>query len=179
MDFPRRRRVVRLGAALSAAVAVVLGLLGCSSMEDAGTSETAKAEVGDCINVIENTVAGSTVDSKTEPVECTAQNAVYRVMETHASKTECAAGQASYEESLNGGTTAFLCLAPDFTEGSCYAEGNGERYTHVDCASATASFRVMQRIDGATDELSCAGSANRFITVSDPKTTFCLGEANA
>ncbi|WP_081512485.1 LppU/SCO3897 family protein [Nocardia donostiensis] len=176
MKFPGMRLLARIVLAIVAAVALAVAVIGCSAVEDAG-SDAAKSDIGDCINVIENSVSESMVDSKTEPVDCSSEKAVYQVVETHQSKTECAQGQTPYEETMNGGTTAFLCLAPNFTEGSCYAEGESARYSHIDCAAPEASFRVIQRIDGEVDELQCGTDAVRFITVSEPKTTFCLGAA--
>ncbi|TLF82601.1 LppU/SCO3897 family protein [Nocardia cyriacigeorgica] len=175
MKFPGTRLLARIMLAFVAAVALAVAVTGCSMFEDAGKSDTAKSEVGDCINVI----SSSAVDSETEPVDCSSDKAVYKVVQTHDTKTECAEDYTSYEETLNGGTTAFLCLAPNFKQGSCYADSTLSGYSFADCASPEASFRVIQRIDGQVDELLCGADANKFITVADPKTTFCLGDPKA
>lgn len=161
--------------ALVSAAAAAVAVTGCSFIEDAGKSDTAKANVGDCINVIE----GSATDSKTEPVDCSSEKAVYQVVQTSDTKTECAADYTSYEETLGDSTTAFLCLAPNFKQGSCYADSMLTGYMHADCASTEASFKVVKRIDGQVDELLCGEDADKFITVDEPKTTFCLGSPTA
>jgi FlaG/FlaF family flagellin (archaellin) len=170
VKFPGTRLLAGIVLALLAAVAVAV--TGCSSIKDASKSDTAKAKVGDCVNVIK----GSAVDSKTEPVDCSSEKAVYKIVQTYDKKTDCAKDYTSYEETLNGGTTAFLCLAPNFKQGSCYTDNNLSGYQFSDCAAAEATFKVIQRIDGQVDELLCSSDSEKFITVSDPKTTFCLGK---
>lgn len=173
MKFPGARLLARIVLALVAVAAVVVAVAGCSMIEDAGKSDTAKAKVGDCINVIE----GSAVDSKTEPVDCSSDKAVYKVAQSSDKKTDCAADYTSYEESLAGGTTAFLCLAPNFKEGSCYNESSTTGYKHVDCASPDATFKVLKRIDGQADELLCGEDADSFRLIeTDPKATFCTAK---
>ncbi|MEU2087218.1 LppU/SCO3897 family protein [Nocardia beijingensis] len=173
MKFPGTRLLARLVLALAAVAAVVVTVAGCSLIQDAGKSDTAKAGVGDCINVIE----GSAVDSKTEPVDCSSDKAVYKVAQSYDKKTACAAEYTSYEETLAGGTTAFLCLAPNFKEGNCYNESSTTGYKHVDCASSEATFKVLKRIDGKADELLCDQDADGFRLIeSDPKVTFCTAK---
>lgn len=172
---------VRTGLRLVPAVlaAATLALTGCSTVEkgvqaieDAPKSDTARAKVGDCINVI----TASMIDSKTEPIDCAADKAVYKVAQVHDNKVECAADYTSYEETLNGGTLAYLCLAPNFKEGLCYADSPMTGYKFADCATADASFQVTQRIDGQADENLCGTDSDSFITLADPKTTYCLGK---
>jgi hypothetical protein len=173
VKFPGARLLARVVLALVAVAAVVVTVAGCSMIGDAGKSDTAKAEVGDCINVID----GSAVDSKTEPVDCSSDKAVYKIAQSYDKKTDCAADYTSYEETLGGGTTAFLCLAPNFKEGSCYNESSSTGYKHVDCASADATFKVLKRIDGQADELLCDANADGFRLIeTDPKVTFCTGK---
>ncbi|MGK8521912.1 LppU/SCO3897 family protein [Nocardia asteroides] len=172
MKFPGARPLARIVLALVAVAAVVITVAGCSLIGDAGKSDTAKAQVGDCINVIE----GSAVDSKTEPVDCSSDKAVYKVAQSYDKKTDCAPDYTSYEETLGGGTTAFLCLAPNFKEGSCYNESSTTGYKHVDCGAAEATFKVLKRIDGQADELLCGEDATGFRLIeTDPKVTFCTG----
>lgn len=170
MKFPGTRLLARIVLALLAVAAVAV--TGCSAINGASKSDTAKAKVGDCINVIK----GSAADSKTEPVDCSSEKAVYKIVQTYDKKTDCAKDYTSYEETLNGGTTAFLCLAPNFKQGSCYIDNNLTGYQFSDCAATDATFKVIQRIDGQVDELLCGSDSDKFITVSDPKTTFCLGK---
>ncbi|WP_067472212.1 LppU/SCO3897 family protein [Nocardia amamiensis] len=173
MKVPGARLLARIVLALVAVAAVVVTVTGCSLVEDAGKSDTAKAKVGDCINVIE----GSAVDSKTEPVDCSSDKAVYKVAQSYDKKTDCAADYTSYEETVGGGTTAFLCLAPNFKEGRCYNESSATGYKQVDCGSSEATFRVVKRIDGEADELLCGADAEGFRVIeTDPKVTFCTAK---
>ncbi|WP_067713406.1 LppU/SCO3897 family protein [Nocardia yamanashiensis] len=176
-DRPRKLR--RLLPVLAAAA---LALAGCSAIEkgtqavkDASKSDTGRAKVGDCINVIK----GSMFDSKTEPVDCGSPKAVYQVAKVFDSKADCAADYTSYEETLNGGTTAFLCLAPNFKQDSCYHESMLTGYQFAECASSEASFRVLTRVDGQADENLCGPDTDSVITLADRPTTFCLGKPQA
>ncbi|MFI6870393.1 hypothetical protein [Nocardia sp. NPDC050406] len=171
MKFAGTRAIARLVLAFVA----VAALAGCSMFSDSGKSETAKAAVGSCISVIE----GSMVDSKTEPVDCSTEQAVYKVMQVYDTKTECKEEYTSYEETSNGDTTAFLCLAPNFKEGACYNESPTTGYKNVPCTATEASFKVNQRIDGQADEFLCDATAIGFRIVPDPKITFCLGTPKA
>ncbi|GAA5099058.1 hypothetical protein GCM10023319_61700 [Nocardia iowensis] len=162
--------------ALVAVAAVVVTVVGCSAAKDASKSDSAKANVGDCLNVIK----GSSTDAKTEPVDCSSEKAVYKIVQSSDKKTECATDYTSYEETLAGGTTAFLCLAPNFKQGSCYNESSTTGYKHVECGSSEATFKVVKRIDGEADELLCGADADSFRLISEaPKITFCLAKAKA
>ncbi|WP_040803570.1 LppU/SCO3897 family protein [Nocardia concava] len=172
MKFAGTRTLTRLVLALVAVAVAVLAASGCSMLKDASKSDTAKSKVGDCINVIE----GSATNSKTAPVACSDQKAVYVVAGVYDKKTECKEEQTSYEETVNGGTTAFLCLSPNFKQGACYNESATTGYKFVDCTAPEASFKVLKRIDGTADEFQCdTATAIGFRVVPDPKTTFCLG----
>lgn len=173
------RTVLRLVPAILAAA--TLSTTGCSAVEksvdkgvqaakDHNKSDTARAAVGDCINVI----TASAVDSDTEPVACTSDQAVYKVVQVDDQKVECAADFTSYEETMAGRTLAYLCLSPNFKEGQCYAESPLSGYKFAQCGGPDASFRVAQRIDGQSDENLCGEEADSVITLSDPPTTFCL-----
>ncbi|MFI7193894.1 hypothetical protein ACIBQ0_29550 [Nocardia nova] len=175
------RTALRLAPAIVAAA--TLATTGCSAVEkgvdkgvqvakDHNKSDTARAKVGDCINVIN----ASAVDSDTAPVACTSDKAVYKVAQVHDVKVECGADFTSYEETLNGGTLAYLCLAPNFKTGLCYADSPLSGYKYADCTSSEASFRVAQRIDGQADDTLCGPESDSVITLSDPQTTFCLAQ---
>ncbi|MBL1079184.1 hypothetical protein JK358_32745 [Nocardia sp. 2] len=167
-----------MGVTFAVIAAAMLALAGCSAVEkgvqaieDAPKSDTARAKVGDCINVIK----ASTIDSETEPVACTDNRAVYQVAEVHDSKVECSADYTSYEETLGSGTLAYMCLAPNFKEGLCYSDSMLTGYKYVDCAASEASFKVLQRIDGQADGELCSADANQYFTLTKPPTTFCTG----
>lgn len=151
-----------------------LTVTGCSMFSDASKSDTARAQVGDCINVVE----GAPSDSRTEPVDCSSAKAVYTVKSTSDTKQDCGAEYSSYEETFNGGTSAYLCLAPNLKEGSCYHDDKTTGFSYAECESAEATVKVVKRIDGQSDEFLCDANST-FLTLSDPETTFCLANPKA
>ncbi|MGW4246580.1 LppU/SCO3897 family protein [Nocardia sp. NPDC004722] len=164
---------MRLVLALVAVAVAVLAVSGCSMLKDSSKSDTAKSKVGDCINVIE----GSQSDSKTTPIDCSSEKAVYKVAAVFDATATCKDQQTSYEEKDSANkTVAFLCLTPNFKEGSCYNESQATGYKFVACTAPEASFKVIKRIDGQADEFACDTTTTiAFRTIPDPKTTFCLG----
>ncbi|MET8875950.1 hypothetical protein [Nocardia sp. NPDC004604] len=173
MKFPGTRLLARLVLALLAVGALVAAVTGCSALDDASKSDTAKAKVGDCINVTDS----SSTATKSEPVDCSSAKAVYKVFQTADKKLDCAAEYTTYTEDLVSGSKAYMCLAPNFKQGSCYADVGTNPYKYVDCSASEATFKVVKRIDGQADELLCGADATSFVTVPDPKVTFCLGAA--
>ncbi len=158
--------------ALVAVAAVVITVVGCSSAKDDGKSGTAK--VGDCV------VRGATADAKTETVDCSSEKAVYKIAQTSDKKLDCATDYTAYQANFADGGTAFLCLAPNFKQGSCYSESSSAGVKNVDCGSSEANFKVVKRIDGQADELLCGADADSFRLISEaPKTTFCLAKPKA
>ncbi|WP_280269578.1 LppU/SCO3897 family protein [Nocardia wallacei] len=157
------------GARLVSALLLPVALAGCSVMQSASKSDTARAQTGQCIDVRE----GSVTASRTEPVDCSSERAVYTVMSASETKRDCGTEYSSYEETFHGGTTAFLCLAPNLKQGSCYHRDRDTGFAYADCAAPEATVRVAARIDGRSDESLCAADAT-FLVLSDPETTFCL-----
>lgn len=171
--FPGTRLLARIVLALVAVAA--LAATGCSAIDDASKSDTAKANVGDCIKVTNN----SPDATESQPVDCSATEAVYKVFQTSDKELQCAPEYTTYTEPLAGGGKAYMCLAPNFKQGSCYADVGTNPYQYVDCGSTEAAFKVLQRIEGQVDEMLCGGESTRFITVPDPKLTYCLGKPAA
>ncbi|AXK86618.1 hypothetical protein IU443_07965 [Nocardia farcinica] len=175
VKFPGTRLLARLVLALLAAAALAVAMSGCSVIDDATKSDVAKTKVGDCINITDN----SPTATEGEPIDCSSPKAVYKVHQTFDEATQCASNEyTSYTEQLPSGGTTFMCLAPNFAQDNCYNDVSTSPYMWVDCSSTEATFKVLQRIDGQTDELLCE-SGDEFLVVSDPKTLFCLGKPNA
>lgn len=175
MKFRGPRLLARIVLALLAAAALAVVMSGCSAIDDAAKSDVAKTNVGDCINITDN----SPTATEGEPADCSTPQAVYKVHSSSDEQTECASSEyTSYTEQLPTGGTSFLCLAPNFAQDACYNDVGTSPYKWVDCASSEATFKVVQRIDGETDELLC-DSGEEFIVVSDPETLFCLSAPTA
>ncbi|WP_405167413.1 hypothetical protein OG203_21450 [Nocardia sp. NBC_01499] len=169
MKFPGARLLARVVLALVAVAAVIVTVVGCSSAKDDSKSGTGAGKVGDCV------IKGASADAKAEPVDCSSEKAVYKIAQSSDKKIDCATDYTPYQ----AGST-FLCLAPNFKQGSCYSESTTAGFTNVDCGATGASFKVVKRIDGDADELLCGADADSFRLISEaPKITFCLAKPKA
>ncbi|MFI5780250.1 hypothetical protein [Nocardia sp. NPDC051570] len=144
---------------LAVAVAAVTG---CSVTD---LSATARAKTGDCLEVGEGASAA--------PIDCSAPRTVYTVVSTSDHKRDCGPDYSSYEETSAGETVAYLCLTPNLKQNSCYHRDSLMGFSAADCAAPQATVRVVARFDGRADRTLCPPPAT-YLTVSDPKTTFCL-----
>ncbi|WP_239476892.1 LppU/SCO3897 family protein [Nocardia arizonensis] len=170
MKYPGVRAQARIASALLAVAAAAAAITGCSAVDSVTKSDVAKTEVGDCINITNNSMTAT----EGESIDCSSPKAVYKVFRTFDTKTECPSNEyTSYTEQLVSGATTFMCLAPNFQQNACYNDVATSPYKWVDCGSPEATFKVVQRIDGQTDEMLCT-DADRFITVPDPKTLYCV-----
>lgn len=165
MIFPEKRLLARIVLGPVAAVALVGAVVSCSS-DDA--SSAGAVAVGSCVQVSDN-AAGA---MKATAGDCSSGTSNYRIVQLGA---DCAADNAVFDGTV-GEAKNSLCLAPNFAEGSCYADAGKRPAVSVDCTAAEASFKVVKRIDGETDELLCGMDATQFRTVPDPKTTFCMAK---
>lgn len=86
---------------------------------------------------------------------------------THSQVTECF---GAFEDSA----TDSGCPAANFEVGSCYHEESLASYRHASCGTPYATVRMTKRINGVTDESECSEDTYRIITISSPRTTFCL-----
>jgi hypothetical protein len=170
VKFPGARLLARVVLALVAVAAVVVAVVGCSSSDTSGTTADS-AKVGSCLDGIK----GATVDVKTGSVDCSSEKAVYKIAQTADKKGACSTDYT--EASVAGGSAAFLCLVPNFKQGSCYNENPASGFKQVDCGATEATFRVVKRVDGEADELLCGQDADSFRLISAaPKTTYCLAK---
>ncbi|RDI61442.1 LppU/SCO3897 family protein [Nocardia pseudobrasiliensis] len=152
---------------LCVAVTVAVGAVtGCSVTE---LSATARAKAGDCLAVAE----GAATQARTEPTDCSSARTVYTVVSNSDHRRDCGSEYASYEETSAGETVAYLCLAPDLKQNSCYHRDSATGFATADCADSQATVRVVARVDGRADRELCAPPAT-YLTVSEPKTTFCF-----
>ncbi len=165
MIFPEKRLLARIVLGPVAAVALVGAVVSCSSAD--ATSADAVA-VGSCVEVSDNAADAM----KAAVGDCASATANYRIVKVGA---DCAADNAAFNGTV-GDAKSTLCLAPNFAEGSCYADAGKRPAESVACTAPEASFKVVKRIDGETDELLCGADATQFRTVPDPKTTFCMAK---
>ncbi|MEU4812252.1 hypothetical protein AB0H20_23860 [Nocardia fluminea] len=163
--FPEKRLLARIVLGPVAAMALVGAVVSCSSDDSSSANAVA---VGSCVEVGDNT-AGT---MKATVGDCSSATSNYRIVQVGAN---CAADNAAFDGTV-GDAKSSLCLAPNFAEGSCYADAGTRPAKTVDCTAAEASFKVVKRIDGQTDELLCGMDATQFRTVPDPKTTFCMAK---
>lgn len=169
MFFPGKRLLVRLVLAPAATVALVGAVAACSGDSDSSASEA--ATVGACVEVTDNSADAM----QATVLDCSSSASNYRIAKVGAAPLDCSAENATFTGAVGDEKTG-LCLAPNFAQGSCYADAGTRPAMSVDCAAPEATFKVVSRIDGETDELLCGADATQFRTVADPKTTFCLAK---
>ncbi|MFE1594372.1 hypothetical protein [Nocardia sp. NPDC058705] len=165
MIFPEKRLLARIVLGPVAAMALVGAVVSCSSAD--ATSADAVA-AGSCVEVSDNAADAM----KATVGDCSAATSNYRIVKLGA---DCAADNAVFNGTVADAKNA-LCLAPNFAEGNCYADAGKRPAKAVACTAPEASFKVVKRIDGETDELLCGADATQFRTVPDPKTTFCMAK---
>ncbi|MFC6009839.1 LppU/SCO3897 family protein [Nocardia lasii] len=164
MIFPEKRLLARIVLGPVAAFALVGALAACSSDDTAASASAVAA--GSCVEVSDNTA-----DAMRATVgDCSAATSNYRIVQVGA---DCAADNSVFTGSVGDANTT-LCLAPNFAQDTCYADAGKRPAEAVACTAPEATFKVVKRIDGETDELLCESDATMYRTVLDPKTTFCM-----
>jgi hypothetical protein len=118
--------------------------------------------------------------AKTEPIDCSKPEAVYKIVSTQDKKVECDKSYTSYTETVGKSTSAYLCLVPNFKEGQCYHDGGAilsTGYKYATCGTADATFKVLKRIEGTISDSACddVEDADKYITLDKEKITFCTG----
>ncbi|MEV0250419.1 hypothetical protein AB0H76_27750 [Nocardia sp. NPDC050712] len=163
---------MRFPGALLAVAAIAVAVTGCSAVDNASKSDVAKTKVGDCINITDN----ASNDTKGEAIDCSSPKAVYKVFQTFDNQTACpTTDYTTYTEQRPSGGTTFMCLAPNLKQDSCYNDVGTSPYKWADCGTPEATIKVLQRLEGTTDEMQCPEDTQTYITVPDPKALFCLG----
>src|SRR6476469_195893 len=133
----------------------------------AGGGDAIDAQPGDCIKV---NVASST-DADIEVVECSSDEAIYKVGTREESDTaDCPNEQyVQYTEE----NQLLLCLQLHVTEGECLVVSDLQDQ-RADCAAPNATHRVIVVLDGVDDETKCGSDATEVITYPQPPLTVCL-----
>ncbi|MEU8897929.1 hypothetical protein [Nocardia sp. NPDC048505] len=166
---------MKFPGAFLAVAAIAVAVTGCSAVDNASKSDVAKTKVGDCINITKNDAN----DPAGESIDCSSPKAVYKVFQTFDNQTACpTTDYTTYTEQRPSGGTTFMCLAPNLKQDSCYNDGSGA-LKWADCAAPDATIKVLQRVEGSSDEMQCPDTTETFITVPDPKALFCLGKPSA
>ncbi|MEV0540472.1 MULTISPECIES: hypothetical protein [Nocardia] len=164
--FPEKRLLARIVLGPVAAMALVGAVVSCSSDDSSSAGAVA---VGSCVEVSDNAADAM----KATVGDCSSAKSGYRIAKVGTA--DCAADNAAFNGTV-GDAKNTLCLAPNFAEGSCYADAGNRPAKSVACTAPEATFKVVKRIDGQTDELLCGVDATQFRTVPDPKTTFCMAK---
>ncbi len=148
---------------------------GCSLIDKATKSETARANVGDCIKVNK----ASDTDADTETIDCASDDAIYKVAKTSDAQISCPSqAYSTYTETLGNSTSAYLCLVPNLKEGKCYKD-EPSNIVPIACTDPGATFKITKKVDGQEDENLCAEADNQYMTFPDPKLTYCMQEPPA
>jgi hypothetical protein len=162
----------RLVVATLSLLAIAFFAIGCSSKSD-----TAKAEAGTCIKINK----ASSTDADTEPIDCSKDEAVYKIFSTNDKKTDCPSEQyTTYTETSGKDTVAYLCLYENLKQDNCYKQDSATNvFENIACTDPTAKFKVTQKIDGSDDPTVCPEGEANALAFSDPKLTYCFGDPKA
>ncbi|MFI8975883.1 hypothetical protein ACIGO9_23560 [Nocardia asteroides] len=169
MLFPGKRLLARLVLAPVATVALVGAVAACSS--DSDSAAGGSLAKGSCVEVTDN--AADAMQGKLG--DCAAPASNYRIVQVGTAPLTCAVEDATFNGTV-GDTKTALCLSPNFAQGNCYTDAGKRPAEAVACTAPEATFKVVKRIDGVTDELQCGADATQFRFVADPKATFCLAK---
>lgn len=116
-------------------------------------TDTASADVGDCLKVEGTTTIGQ---PKSEQVPCTDPAAAFVVTETGDSSVSCDDAELSFEQYSSDDQSDVrtrLCLRPNFTVGKCYVEGatSVDLPQVGDCSTVEGTLKVkVLSIDTST-----------------------------
>jgi hypothetical protein len=136
-----------------------------TTTEDPG--DAIDAQPGDCIKV---NVASET-DADVETVDCATPEAVYKVATREETDTGSCPNDQYVQYTEEG--QLLLCLQLNVRDGECLEVTETED-KRADCASPTATHRVVGVFDGVDDETQCSAEATEVITYPQPPLTVCL-----
>lgn len=183
---PEKRRLPRLVLGLTAAMIILIAVIGAAVLNGEGDADAdgAGVQVGDCVGLIPaGAQAGPAPGAaRAEKLDCGDSEAAYEVAVRLAdSQPQCPS--PIYTAAVHGGgaggagAPVRLCLTYNVREGDCYVEAPaaGERY---DCALGPrlGAIRILRVVDGVADVGRCADLDEpelQAVTVPEPATTFC------
>ena len=126
------------------------------------------AQPGDCIKVN----AASATDADVEIVDCSTDEAIYRVATREEIDTETCPSDAYVTYTEEG--RLLLCLQLNTRDGDCLQVTDTDD-KRVDCTSPDATYQVVEVLDGVDDETQCGDDTTDVITYPQPPLTICLG----
>ena len=161
--LPTRWRLATSVAFVLAAVVAFAAFLVLSRVIEPEPAAAPSFQVGECV-LLEG-------GSELAAAPCTAASAVYLVV---LRDELCAASGTDYTVWTTDGDAAGhrLCLEPNLTVGECYS-GEGLAMAVTDCSDGAASFRVVDRADGAATADCVAGATPRVYPEPAP-VAYCL-----
>jgi hypothetical protein len=133
-------------------------------------------------------IIGQCVDEKDfahrdpKPTDCQNPSAVMELVSRGGANADCPDGKGRDDTDY---TTLFwdnatMCFAANFMEGDCYAVNTDSSseppFTHEDCDDPDAQVKVVQRVDGTTDDGQCS-PGTKPISYPHPARLYCLESA--
>ncbi|MPZ80153.1 MAG: hypothetical protein GEV28_07060 [Actinophytocola sp.] len=134
------------------------------------TKSASSAETGDCIKVNN----ASTTNADIEKIDCTTQEAVYKVGAKKESDTDSCPEGDYVEYTEEDGFK--LCLTLNAKVGECFKEDT-QQDVRADCASA--DYKVSKVTNTGKAEDCGPEDAPNALVYSDPKQTICRVAAGA
>ncbi len=136
--------------------------------ETAESGDAIDAQPGDCIKVN----SASTTDADVETVDCSTEEAIYRVATREEIDTETCPSDAYVTYTEEG--RLLLCLQLNTRDGDCLQVTDTDD-KRVDCTSPDVTYQVVEVLDGVDDETRCGEDTTDVITYPQPPLTICLG----
>lgn len=173
---PRPPKKRGTGLIIAGTVLLVLSLLGIVGRAGLSANSVRGLDVGDCVTESEFG------ERNAKPVSCSDPEAVMELASKGGADSDCPDGKGRKNTDY---TTLFwdngtLCFAANFIEGKCYATHmfatSGPPFTLEDCGGSGAEVKVVERIDGTTDDGRCP-SGTKPVSYVEPARLYCLQPA--
>ena len=137
-------------------------------------SDTARANVGECVNVKNSSTIGN---ADTETIDCGDPKASYVITETGGSDIKCDENEAEYTESGRGAKSSKVCMRPNLKEGECFDFGatSIDIGKKVACAGAgTNAAKLVNLYTDTIDESKCQYPQGA-VAVKKRNILYCFG----
>ena len=169
----KKRAIVILVVAL-----VAVGVIAIMAYVN-GKTAPASAGAGDCIKV--NSASAS--DADVEKIDCTSQDAVYKVgKKLDSTSADCPSDSYDKYTQSGGGDDFALCLMLNAKQGDCFSNvtAASDATARVACTSADAEGKVTKVVPGKASDSACPQDTGLALVYPEPAPgqTVCLVKAS-
>ena len=162
-----KKSKTRLWVTLAVLVVVIGGLVFYAIQK--GKVAPSSAAPGDCIKVNSQ----SADDADVEKIDCTSQDAVYKVgVKLDSATADCPTDSYITYTQTGKGDDFALCLMLNTKEGECFADlttqDPNKRTTKVECTAANAEGKVTKVVNGKAEEKACPADTGLPLVYPQP-----------